>query len=82
MSVFKSLSAATAHLLSCKSFENDFAHSFEWVPHATLFCGNDDEVKRARELAPKLDFPIDAKIVGIELGEFFPPEKKFSIDFR
>ena len=22
-----------------KSFENDFAHSFEWVPHATLFCG-------------------------------------------
>ena len=65
-----------------KSFECDFANGFEWVPHATLFCGNDDEVKHAREIAPKLNFPIDAKIVGIELGEFFPPEKKFSIDFN
>ena len=65
-----------------KSFECDFANGFDWVPHATLFCGNDDEVGRAMEIAPRLDFPINARIVGIELGEFFPPEKKFSIDFR
>ena len=65
-----------------KCFECDYANGFEWVPHATLFCGNDDEIARAKEIAPELDFPIYARIVGIELGEFFPPEKKFSIDFR
>ncbi len=64
------------------SFERDYANGFEWVPHATLFCGNGDEVERAIEVAPKLDLPLEAKIVGIELGEFFPPEKKFSIDFK
>ena len=65
-----------------KSFECDYANGFDWVPHATLFCGDEDEVKRAREIAPALEFPISAKIVGIELGEFFPPEKKFSIEFN
>ena len=65
-----------------KCFECDYANGFEWVPHATLFCGNDDEIARAKDIAPELDFPINARIVGIELGEFFPPEKKFSIDFR
>ena len=65
-----------------KCFECDYANGFEWVPHATLFCENDDEIARAKEIAPELDFPINARIVGIELGEFFPPEKKFSIEFR
>ena len=51
------------------------------MPHATLFCGDEHEVRMAEDIAPKLDFPIMASIVGIELGEFFPPEKKFSIDF-
>ena len=65
-----------------KSFECDYANGFDWVPHATLFCSDEDEVKRAREIAPALEFPISSKIVGIELGEFFPPEKKFSIEFN
>lgn len=65
-----------------KGFECDYANGFDWVPHATLFCSDEDEVKRAREIAPALEFPISAKIVGIELGEFFPPEKKFSIEFN
>ncbi len=65
-----------------EKFKCDYANGFEWVPHATLFCGNADEVERAIEVAPKLDLPLEAKIVGIELGEFFPPKKRFSIDFK
>ena len=69
-------------ILLRKSFERDYANGFDWVPHATLFCGEGDDVVRAREIAPKHDFPITAQIVGIELGEFFPPSKKFSINFN
>ena len=64
-----------------KSFENDFAHSFEWVPHATLFCGGEEQVRAARAHAPRLTLPIDASIVGIELGEFFPAKKIIRINF-
>lgn len=65
-----------------KYFECDYANGFDWVPHATLFCGEDDEIIKAEQIATKLDFPLSAKIVGIELGKFFPAEKKFSIDFK
>ena len=63
-------------------FENDYAHGYEWVPHATLFCGSDGQVQRAREILRSLDLPSKAKIVGIELGEFFPAEKKYSVTFK
>lgn len=64
-----------------KSFENDYANGFEWVPHATLFCGNEDEVRKAKALLPEFNEPISARIVGIELGEFFPARKIIRIDF-
>ena len=65
-----------------KSFENDFANGFEWVPHATLFCGEVHEVKKAKSLLPIIDEPIHTRIVGIELGEFFPFKKIIRIDFQ
>ncbi|MBQ5725704.1 MAG: 2'-5' RNA ligase family protein, partial [Clostridia bacterium] len=58
-----------------KNFECDYANGFEWVPHATLFCGEVDEVIKAKTYLPEITEPICAKIVGIELGEFFPPKK-------
>ena len=64
-----------------KSFECDYANGFAWVPHATLFCGECDEVIKAKTYLPELFEPIRAKIVGIELGEFFPPRKIIRIDF-
>ena len=64
-----------------KSFECDYANGFDWVPHATLFCGESDDVIRAKEFLPKISEPIHTKIVGIELGEFFPPKKIIRIDF-
>lgn len=64
-----------------KSFECDYANGFEWLPHATLFCGECDEVIKAKTYLPELFEPIRAKIVGIELGEFFPPTKIIRINF-
>ena len=63
-------------------FACDFANGFEWVPHATLFCGEITEVQKARSLLPELVEPICAKIVGMELGEFFPPKKIIRINFE
>ena len=65
-----------------RSFECDYANGFDWVPHATLFCGNEREVKKALTLLPELSEPLCARIVGIELGEFFPAEKIIRIDFE
>lgn len=65
-----------------KSFECDYANGFDWVPHATLFCGNEREVKKALTLLPELSAPLCARIVGIELGEFFPAKKIIRIDFE
>lgn len=65
-----------------KLFACDFANGFEWVPHATIFCGNIDEVKKAKSLLPIIDKPIRTRIVGIELGEFFPPKKIIRINFK
>ena len=65
-----------------KSFECDYANGFEWVPHATLFCGEITEVQKVRSLLPELVEPICARIVGIELGEFFPPKKIIRINFE
>ena len=65
-----------------KSFECDYANGFEWVPHATVFCGNEDEVRRGKALLPEIREPICSKIVGIELGEFFPARKIIRINFE
>lgn len=65
-----------------KNFQCDYANGFDWMPHATLFCGEGDELERARAILPKIDEPIKTKIVGIELGEFFPPKKIIRTDFK
>ena len=65
-----------------KSFECDYANGFNWVPHATLFSGEVDDVKKAKSYLPDICEPIRAQIVGIELGEFFPPKKIIRIDFN
>ena len=65
-----------------KSFECDYANGFDWVPHATLFCGEEHEIIKARDIAPSMEFPVTSRIEGIELGEFFPPNKKYTITFK
>ncbi len=58
-----------------EQFECDYAGGFEWVPHATLFCGEEKEVARAKGILSDFAMPLKSKIVAIELGEFFPPRR-------
>ena len=65
-----------------RSFECDYANGFDWVPHATLFCGEEDEIIKAGEIAPDIALPLKTRIEGIELGEFFPAKKIIRINFE
>ena len=58
-----------------EQFECDYANGFDWVPHATLFCADAASMKKAREAISAFDGNINASIVALELGEFFPPRK-------
>ena len=53
-------------------FDNNYANGFPYHPHATIFCGSPEEVELAKTEFTKRFIPINAKIVGIEMGEFFP----------
>ncbi len=55
-------------------FDCNYGNGFPWSPHATLFCGETDEVKKAWQIIQNQFSPIQARIVAIELGRFFPPE--------
>lgn len=55
-------------------FDSNYGNGFPWVPHATLFCGQNDEVIKAFSLIEKQFQAFQAKITAIELGRFFPAE--------
>lgn len=61
-----------------EQFANDYPQNFPWVPHATLYC--DDEQRYALE-ERRFSVPIQSRIVGIELGKFPPKEKIIRINF-
>ena len=65
-------------------FDNNYADGFSWQAHSTLFIDdNEDNVKLAKKVAIENFKPINARIVGIQLGEFFPArmivEKNFEM---
>ncbi|MDE5562986.1 MAG: 2'-5' RNA ligase family protein [Clostridiales bacterium] len=53
-------------------FDNNFADGFPWHAHATIFCGNEKQVIEAKQCLNDIFVPIKAKVVGIQMGEFFP----------
>ena len=55
-------------------FDSDYANGYSgWAPHATLYIHEESrEALVSEELKSKIDAVKSAKIVGIELGEFFP----------
>lgn len=53
-------------------FDNNFADGFPWHAHATIFCGSEEQVMEAKQCLNDSFKPIKAKIVGIQMGEFFP----------
>ena len=54
------------------AFDNNYGNGFPWVPHATLFCGEQEEVRQAHEALQSHFQPVQARIIAIELGKFFP----------
>ena len=53
-------------------FDGNFPNGFPWHAHATMFCGNEAEVLATKELLQKMFKPMQAQIVSIQMGEFFP----------
>lgn len=53
-------------------FDNNYANGFPWVPHITMFCGNQASVIKARNVLESYFVPFEAKITSLEMGEFFP----------
>lgn len=55
-------------------FDSDYANGYPgWVPHATVYIHDEPrEIEVPKELAEKVECLKTAKVVGIELGEFFP----------
>ena len=63
-------------------FDNNFADGFPWHAHATIFCGDKHQVVRAKDVAESIFSPFDAKIIGIQMGEFFPTKILVSETFN
>ena len=53
-------------------FDNNAVNDFPWHPHATIFMGQEEQVKEAEVCLMRIFEPLTAKIVGIQMGEFFP----------
>ena len=57
-------------------FDSDYANGFSgWKPHVTVYKHSEPtEIVLSEEIVEKLEGLINANIIGIELGEFFPPK--------
>ena len=55
-------------------FDSDYANGYPgWMPHATVYIHEEPmEIELTKELEEKIEFVKTAKVVGLELGEFFP----------
>lgn len=53
-------------------FDNNYPKGFPFHAHATIFCGETLDVEKAKLILEKLFTPLKTKIVGIQMGEFFP----------
>ena len=64
-------------------FDSDYANGFDtWVPHVTVYRHTEArEIELTEELLAKLEKLTEGTIIGIELGEFFPPKKIIRVMF-
>ena len=55
-------------------FDSDYANGYPgWMPHATVYIHEEPrEIEVSEELQAKIESVKTARVVGIELGEFFP----------
>lgn len=64
-------------------FDSDYANGFpEWSPHVTIYRHSEPtEIEVTEEILQKLTLISNSEIVGIELGEFFPPKQIIRVPF-
>lgn len=62
-------------------FDDNYADGFPWHAHATIFCGEEQEVAAAKEKLQAIFSPFMATVVSLELGEFFPTKILFTKTF-
>ena len=67
-----------------KHFDSDYANGYTgWMPHVTLYRHSEPtDIELTDEITDMLAKLTNAKIVGIELGEFFPPKKIINVLFE
>lgn len=53
-------------------FDNNYPYGFPYHAHTTIFCGEEQQVIKAKAILTELFESRQAKIVGIQMGEFFP----------
>ena len=66
-----------------RHFDSDYANGFDgWMPHATVYRHSEaKEIELSKQIVDKVGKLVNTKIVGIELGEFFPPKKIIRVMF-
>ncbi len=67
-----------------KYFDSDYANGYPgWMPHATVYRHSGPmEIELPDAMKEKIDTLTNVQIVGIELGEFFPPKKIIRVLFQ
>ena len=65
-------------------FDSDYANGFDgWMPHITVYRHNEPkEIQLTEAILHQVENLTSATITGIELSEFFPPEKIVWVSFR
>ena len=65
-------------------FDSDYANGYPgWMPHATVYIHEEPmEIELTKELTEKMESVKTAKIVGLELGEFFPAKHIVRVMFE
>lgn len=67
-----------------RHFDSDYANGYDgWMPHVTVYrhC-QPMEIELSKKLTEKIEQLKGARVVGIELGEFFPPKKIVRVLFE
>ena len=64
-------------------FESDYANGFHgWKPHVTVYRHSEPKkIELPKQITDKIEKIKNARIVGIELGEFFPPKQIIRVFF-
>ena len=55
-----------------KLFDGNFFDGMPFVPHVTMFCGDEKSVESAESVLGRLAQPFAVTVTSLLIGEFFP----------